>query len=170
MSKLNLNPDFGKWIMLIREEIKIEAPRGVVWSVFTCLAHWDKWNTVCRAAFLQDSLSAEACAEKPISQGDCISFAIRPMIFPVRITPRITRCIPEKEVVWEGSRFGIRAEHTFTFTEYEECVVVASTERLSGLGLLLSRLVFVPSRLHRLTREFLISLKKEAESWALCPN
>ncbi|MGC9195617.1 MAG: SRPBCC family protein [Syntrophobacteraceae bacterium] len=150
--------------MLIREEIRIEAPLATVWSVFTSLKDWEKWNSVCRAAFLKDSEDSRACCLKPISQGDCISFAIKPMIFPVRIAPRIIKFIPEKEVVWEGGRFGIRGEHTFTFTEDGECVVVASTEKLKGPGLFLSRLVLVPARLHRLTHEMLLALKREAES------
>lgn len=147
--------------MLIREEIRIKAPLDVVWSVFTCLKDSDKWNSICRAALLKDSPSADACSANPISQGDCISLAIRPMTFPVRIIPRITKFIPQKEVVREGSRFGIRAEHTFTFTQYEGCVVVTSTEKLRGPGLLLSSLVLVPSRLHHLTRQLLIELKRK---------
>jgi hypothetical protein len=156
--------------MLIREEITIKAPLEVVWSVFTCLEDWDKWNSVCRAAFLKASPGAGACCVKPISQGDCISFAIKPMLFPVRITPRITRCIPEKEVVWEGARLGIRAEHTFVFTRCEGGVVVTSTEKLRGPGLFLSSLLLVPSRLHHLTRQLLLALKKEAESRGANPR
>ncbi|MDR3569577.1 MAG: SRPBCC family protein [Syntrophobacteraceae bacterium] len=154
--------------MLIREVITIEASLEVVWSVFTCLEDWEKWNSVCQAAFKKDSTGAKACSVKPISQGDCISFAITPIIFPIRIRPRVTKCIPEKEVVWEGARLGIRAAHTFTFTRNEEgYVVVTSTEKLRGPGLVLSRLVFVPSRLHQLTRQLLFALKEEAESRAL---
>jgi hypothetical protein len=155
--------------MLIREEIRIEAPLAIVWSVFTSLEDWKKWNCVCRAAFLKDPADARACCLKQLSQGDCISFAIKPMIFPVRIAPRIIKFIPEKEVVWAGGRFGIEAEHRFTFVEEARCVVVESTEEFKGAGLLLGRLVMLPSRLHRLTCEMLIALKQEAESRSRLP-
>lgn len=149
--------------MVIREEIEIEAPLAIVWSVFTCLDDWGKWNTVCRAA---RRINQPFAGGKPISEGDCISFAVRPVVFPVRITPRITKCIPEKEIVWEGRRFGIRAEHSFTFTECGEKILVLSTEKFRGVGLLFSRVALVPSRLHQLTRELLGLLRKEAESRA----
>ena len=150
--------------MIISEEIQINAPLTIVWSVFTCLEAWNKWNAVCESACLRNSPSENTCAGRPISEGDCISFAIRPIIFPVRITPRITKCIPKKEIVWEGSRFGIRAEHTFTFTDCGRSVLVKSTEKFSGIGVILSRLALVPSRLHRLSGDLLASLKREAES------
>ena len=152
--------------MVIREKIEIKAPLSVVWSVFTCLEDWDRWNTVCQAACIIDSPSWGTCTGNPLTEGDCISFAVRPIIFPIKITPRVTKCIPEKEIVWAGSRFGVRAEHSFTFAEHGSSVALTSTEEFRGFGLLLSRLALIPSRLHRLTRELLISIKKEAESRA----
>jgi hypothetical protein len=149
--------------MVIREEIKIDAPLAVVWAVFTCLNDWDKWNVVCEGACLLGSPSPDD-AGQAVSEGDSISFAIRPIIFPIRITPRVTKCIPHREIIWEGRRWGVVAGHTFSFREGDRGVVVTSTEKFGGFGLLLSRLALVPSRLHRLTRQLLFSLKREAEA------
>jgi hypothetical protein len=34
--------------MLIQEKIEIAAPLNLVWQVFSTLADWGAWNTVCR--------------------------------------------------------------------------------------------------------------------------
>lgn len=150
--------------MVIREKIRIEAPLSIVWSVFTCLKDWAEWNDVCESTCLIAPSSPDEKKAEEVSEGACIAFTIRPAIFPIRITPRVIRYIPHREIVWEGRRFGIHAEHTFAFDECDKSVVVTSTERFGGLGLLLSHLALIPSRLHRLTRELLLALKREAES------
>ena len=97
-------------------------------------------------------------------EGDCVSFVISPLIFPVRITPRIVKCAPGEEIVWVGSRFGIRAEHTFNFRESGSKVVLTSIETFRGAIAALSTFIFLPERLHRLVRELLASIKREAEA------
>ncbi|MGC8491075.1 MAG: SRPBCC family protein [Syntrophobacteraceae bacterium] len=150
--------------MVIREKIRIEAPLSVVWSVFTCLEDWAQWNGVCESACLMAPSSPDEKRVEEVSEGACIAFTIRPAIFPIRITPRVTRYVPHREIVWEGRRFGVHAEHAFAFDERDKSVLVTSTEKFGGFGLLLSRLALVPSRLHHLTRELLLALKREAES------
>ena len=153
--------------MKIEHKIEIDAPLPVVWSVFSCVEDWEKWNVVCRSGcFVGDRAAGgrTGCGEKKhIAQGDCVSFVIRPLIFPVRISPRVLRCDPGKEIVWEGKRFGIRAEHTFRFEESNGRVVLESIETFYGPVALLSRFLLIPARLHRLTRELLFAIKTEAE-------
>lgn len=153
--------------MIIREAIEIDAPLSVVWAIFTCLSDWAEWNGVCRGACLIAPSPPDEKTGEAVSEGACIAFTIRPAIFPIRITPRVTKYVPHREIVWEGSRFGVQAEHAFSFDERGESVVVTSTEKFGGFGLFLSRLALIPPRLHRLTRELLLALKKEAESRVL---
>jgi hypothetical protein len=97
-------------LMVIKEEITINAPLPVVWSVFSCVEDWKSWNSVCmNCSFLEG---------RELSRGACISFVIHPFFgLPIRISPRIVKCELGKEVVWEGARLGIHAEHKFTFHE-----------------------------------------------------
>ena len=141
--------------MIIREEIEINAPLSVVWQVFSCLEEWENWNAVCRSCHLIEGSA--------MSEGACVSFVVRPITLPIRINPRITRCIPGREVVWEGERFGIHAVHTWTFREERDRAVLLSSEAFSGPLIWLGRLIFLPSRLHRLTRQLLAAIKREAE-------
>ena len=141
--------------MVIIEEIEIYAALPIVWQVFSCLEEWEDWNSVCQSCqYLEGS---------EMSEGTCVSFVLRPFSLPIRVSPKITKCIPGQEVVWEGKRLGIHAVHTFTFREEKDKVILISIERFRGPILWLAKLIFVPAKLHRLTRDLLAGIKKQAE-------
>lgn len=142
--------------MLIREEIEIAAPLPIVWGVFFALEEWDDWNTACQSCHLVEGGEMGA--------GACFSFVVRPFTLPIKVQPKITKCEPGQEVVWEGDRFGIHAVHTWTFRESNGGVTLVSHEEFSGPLIWLARLILVPQRLHTLTRQLLSSLRQEAEA------
>jgi hypothetical protein len=146
----------GDQIMLIREEIEIAAPMYVVWAVFSALEEWDDWNRACQSCHLTEG--------EEMATGTCFSFEVRPFTLPIKVKPRITECQPGQKVVWEGERLGVHAVHTWTFRETNGRVTLISHEEFSGPLILLARLILLPQRLHRLTRELLTSIKREAEA------
>lgn len=99
-----------------------------------------------------------------MGSGTCFSFKIRPYYLPIKITPRITTCEAAREVAWEGKRLGIHAVHRFDFQEVNGKVKVTSTEQFGGPLFFLARLLFVPQRLHQLTKELLADIKHAAEA------
>ena len=99
-----------------------------------------------------------------MAAGTCFSFVVRPFTLPIKVKPRITECQPGQKVVWEGERLGVHAVHTWTFRETNGGVILISHEEFSGPLILLARLILLPQRLHSLTRELLISIKREAEA------
>lgn len=141
--------------MVIEESIRIHAPLPLVWKVFSTFAEWNQWNTVCR----------DCCLVKGegMTVGTCFSFTLRSYSLPLKITPRISRCDHGREVVWEGSRLGINARHSFTFQEEDGAVLLVSKEMFSGPLLWLSSLLGVPTRLHGLTRNLLSDIKTQCE-------
>jgi hypothetical protein len=147
--------------MVIEADIRIEAPLPVVWQVFSRLDDWKDWNTACS--------SCRFTAGDELADGACFTFVVRPIVFPVRVQPRVVSCEPGREVVWEGRRFGIRAVHTWRFEEKEGGVVLESREVFKGPLLLLGRLVGVPGRLHRLTVRMLEQIRQASESCAAVP-
>jgi hypothetical protein len=149
--------------MIIEESIEIKAPLPVVWGVFSRMEDWKEWNSVCRSCSLPDG--------KDMKSGVCFAFTLRPYFVPIKISPRITRCEPGREVVWEGGRLGIMAEHRFTFHDGGDSVRLDSCEVFVGPLLWLCRLLFIPRVLHRLSSELLQQIKVHAErcsSHALC--
>jgi len=144
--------------MIIREEIAINAPLAVVWSVFSRMEQWQDWNTVCRECCYLDG--------DAMAVDTCFSFKIAPLFFPMSVEPRIIKCVPGQEVVWKGGRFGIHGEHTFRFSDENGRVRVLSIEEFKGPTLAFSRILGVPKRLHRLTEAFLHAIKQHAESCA----
>jgi hypothetical protein len=144
--------------MIIEEKIAIQAPLSRVWQVFATLADWRRWNSVCQDCCLLSG--AEMAA------GTCFSFKLRPYYLPIRIELHITRCVTGREVVWEGERLGVRGVHRFEFREAGDEVILTSIEEFSGPLFFLSRLILVPQRLHRLSKQLLLEVKKAAEA---CP-
>jgi hypothetical protein len=143
--------------MVIKEEIEINAPLGVVWQTFSQMEAWDDWNTACRGCCV---ISGDAS----LSAGTCFSFVIRPLVFPMKVQPRIVKCDPGREVVWEGGKMGINASHTWQFHEEDGKVRLLSVECFEGPMVWVGYLLKVPERLHRLTLEFLQTLKGAAEA------
>ncbi len=142
--------------MVIEESIEIDAPLAVVWQVFSRMEDWESWNTVCENCCLVEG--------DKMAAGTCFTFTLRPYHIPLTIAPEIVKCEPQKEVVWAGSRLGVHAEHRFTFQEKDGRVILTSAEHFHGLMLWISRLVRVPAKLHRLTRQLLLAIKTRAES------
>ena len=143
--------------MVIKEEIEIAAPMSIVWAVFSTVEEWDDWNTACQSCHLVEG--------EEMGAGACFSFVVRPFApLPIKVNSQITKCEPGQEVVWEGERLGIHAVHTWAFREVNGMVILHSHEKYSGPLLWLARLILVPRRLHSLTRELLVSIKKESEA------
>jgi ligand-binding SRPBCC domain-containing protein len=141
--------------MVIEEEILINASLAVVWQVFSGFETWDDWTPACQMCHFEEG--------KEMAAGSCLSFVVKPVVFPVRVAPRITSCDPGREVIWEGGRLGIHAVHTWSFREEDGKAILFSSERFSGPLLGLGRLFFLPQRLHHLTKKLLVGIKEEAE-------
>jgi hypothetical protein len=147
--------------MIVQAEIEIRAPLPAVWTVFSQMERWREWNTVCNGCGYVEG--------DRMAPGACIAFTVKPMIFPVRVAPRIVRCEPQREVVWEGGRFGIRAVHTWRFHEIPERTRLESVEEFRGALLRAARLFNLPGRMHELTTRLLEQIKRQAESCAAPP-
>ena len=142
--------------MVIREEIFIAAPPETVWAVFSDIDNWKHWNPVCRECRLVRG--------EGLQPGACISFQLKPVFFPIRIEPEVSRCQPSQTVVWTGSKWGLHAEHTFLFETVKDGTRLESIETFSGPVLWPLRLAGIPRRLHRLTRQLLAAIKSAAEN------
>jgi Polyketide cyclase / dehydrase and lipid transport len=148
--------------MIIQAEVDIHAPLPVVWRVFSHLDDWKDWNTACNSCrFIEGDA---------ITDGACFTFVVKPIIFPVRVEPRVVSCTPGREVVWEGERLGIRAVHTWRFREHAQGVLLESVETFKGPLLALGRLVGVPKRLHHLTVLMLDQIKRHSEACSAAPS
>ena len=144
--------------MIIKESIDIHAPLPVVWNVFAAMEDWQSWNPVIENCCI---ISGDGMAENT-----CFTFQMRPYYLPIKVMPTITKCEPGKLVIWEGRRFGVQAVHSFIFEEIENAVRLTSSETFRGPLLWLSKLIFIPKRLHRLTQRLMASIKEQAEACA----
>jgi hypothetical protein len=148
--------------MVIEESIEIYAPLTQVWQVFSALSDWQALEY--RLPGLLYAFEGQEMA-----LGTCFSFTLRPYYLPIKITPQITKCEAGREVVWEGKRLGIHAVHRFDFREVGDRVVVTSTEQFGGPLFFFSRLLFVPQKLHQMTKKLLADIKQAAEA-CVAPN
>lgn len=142
--------------MVIQEQITIQAPLSRVWQIFTNIAAWGEWNTVC----------SDCCfiTGQEITPGACLAFSLRPYYLPIEIRPKVIKCEPPREVVWEGQRLGVHAVHRFEFRENNGQVTIISTEEFGGPLFFLARLLMVHRRLQRLSIRLLQDIKRAAEA------
>ena len=145
--------------MVIEESVMIHASLPVVWRVFSEMEEWGTWNTVCENCCI--------VAGDSMALNTCFTFSMRPYYLPIKVQPTITKCDPGKEVIWEGNRFGVYAVHSFIFEEKENGVKLTSSESFHGPLLWLSKLIFIPKRLHRLTQQLMTAIKSQAEACKL---
>ncbi len=141
--------------MIIRTQITINAPLSRVWQVFADIAAWKDWNSVCEDCCL--------LAGRELAPGTCFTFTLRPYRLPLTVQPRITKCEAGREVVWQGRRLGVQAEHRFEFQAENGRVTIISTESFSGPLLFLARLLGLPKKLHALSTQLLADIKRAAE-------
>lgn len=142
--------------MIIRETIIISAPMEIVWDVFSRVENWSDWNPVCRECRLE--------AGDRLAAGTCLSFEITPLGFPIRIAPEVKMYEKARRVTWAGSKWGLHAEHAFYFEPAGNGVRVESLETFSGPMLLPAKLIGIPGRLHKLTRQLLAAMQTASES------
>ncbi len=140
--------------MVIEESTTISASPDRVWKTFTDLTCWADWNTV-----MKDLSLGTVCMKK----GETFKFCIRPFMFPVPLELFMEEVIPNKLVVWSGSKFGIFARHEFIFKESGEKVIVISRESFKGITLDNMSLLFPEKRIREMTKLLLKDLKKAAE-------
>jgi hypothetical protein len=140
--------------MVIEESITIVAPLDRVWKTFTDITCWPAWNTV-----MKDVRSDSASLEK----GADFRFCLRPFMFPVYVEPFIEEVIPNRLVVWSGSKFGIFARHEFIFEESEKNVTVISRESFKGITMDNMSFIFPEKILKELTISLLRDLKQASE-------
>jgi len=141
--------------MVIEESITISASPDRVWRTFTYLTCWADWNTVIKN-LSSDNVSLE--------KGETFKFSMRPFMFPVYLDLFIEEVIPNKLIVWSGSKFGLFARHEFVFEESEERVIVISRESFGGMTLDSVSLIFPEKRIRKMTKSLLRDLKEAAEN------
>jgi hypothetical protein len=81
----------------------------------------------------------------------------------VNVEPFVEEVIPNKLLVWIGSKFGIFARHDFSFEEAGSGAIVRSRESFGGMTVDSMPLVFPEKLIREMTRTLLIDLKKAAE-------
>jgi hypothetical protein len=86
-----------------------------------------------------------------------------PLIFPVNVEPLVEEVIPNKRMVWIGSKFGIFARHEFFSEESGGEAIVRSSESFRSMAVDSMPLIFPERVIREMTRKLLMDLKKAAE-------
>jgi hypothetical protein len=140
--------------MIIKESVKIHAPKEKVWQTFNDLTRWTEWNTV---------MSDVVCDDKCLVNGKEIRCCFRPFLFPVKVNIRVHEIVPFSRVVWSAQKKGLFAFHEFFFQDGEKGIIVTSKETFSGLLTSGGGFLLPVKKMQELTKKFLKDLKKAAE-------
>ena len=140
--------------MVIEESVTVRAPLEKIWEVFVSFACWADWNRV-----LTDIRSPHDC----LTGGQEFGCCMRPYLFPVYFSPKVTHVEPKRRIVWTASKYGISSEHEFFFNETSEGVVISSREVFSGFPLVFGAGLVIRRKVTQLTVSFLEGLRRAAE-------
>ncbi|HNW61243.1 MAG TPA: SRPBCC family protein [bacterium] len=129
-------------------EAYINAPIQLVWSILTDLEKWPEWNDSVKTMDLQGKVAAGT--------------EFRWTAGGLKIRSRIEQVDAPKRIVWSGRTIGIRAMHSWTFTEEKEGTKVRTEESFEGW---MVKLLARPMNrsLSDALEQGLAALKKEAE-------
>jgi hypothetical protein len=141
--------------MIISESIVIDASLKKVWDIFTDLTCWKDWST---------AVSNVSSETERLTEGTNFKFCIRPLIFPVNITPVVEEIVPRQRIVWSGSRHGITARHEFHFEEKNGKTLLTSRE-IFKINWFKRPFFYIPKkRLHKLSVLMMQDLKNACEN------
>lgn len=142
--------------MVVEESVIIHAPLDEVWRLFTDFSSWREWSA---------TLTDISCkGPEALHEGKSFSFCVRPFSFPINVTPMIEDLVPNKHIVWSGTKYGIFARHEFIFDKTKKGVKVTSRETFGGPAMAAWRFVFPEKAIRELSRKILEELKEAAES------
>jgi hypothetical protein len=142
--------------VFVEESIVIDAGIDRVWETFTDITCWKDWSKTLEPLPVKDA--------GKIIEGARLKFCIRPFSLPVTFEPEVQEVLPNKRILWTGSRYGIHARHEFLFEEVGKGVRLTSRETFVGLPLRFAEFLFPRSRILKLTRSLLLDLKNAVES------
>jgi len=151
--------------MVVEESVIIHAPVDKVWKLFTDFSCWREWSaTLTDVSVLEGAGCEGGKGPAALHEGKRFSFCVRPFSFPVNVTPMIEEVVPEKYIVWSGTRFGIFARHEFLFDKVRQGVKATSRETFGGPAMAAWRFVFPEKAIREISRRILEELKEAAES------
>lgn len=140
---------------VIKETLKIAAPPERVWSVFSDVVRWPKWNPVI--------LSSRHLSGESWRPGSTIEFKIKLWRKTLRIHPEILEVESPNFVTWTGSGVGIYGTHSFSFERDGDGTLATTVEVSRGPGLALMWIVMPQGKVRASFAQWLAALKAEAE-------
>ena len=141
--------------MVLEKSILIDAPLRIVWDTITTIVNWKKWSTVMR------DVSYES---ERLTIGKSFRFRMSLFDIPIHVMPTIDEIIPERRIVWSGRKYGVLAQHEFTFQLKNNKVQLTSRETFSGISMKLFNIFFPKKEIHELSTNFLDEIKEAAET------
>lgn len=148
MTQIKVNENAPAYAM---HEAEIKAPVQLVWSILADLEKWPVWNEGVQEMNLQG----------PVVVGTEFGWKTGGM----KIRSRIEEITTPLRIVWSGRTMGIRALHSWTFTEEKNGTKVRTEESFEGLVV---SLFAGPMRktLVKALEQGMAALKQEAEKRA----
>lgn len=137
---------------------RIEAPKDVVWQVFSDFVGWPLWNPGVK--------SAELGGTGQMDVGGAITLGLRPLGLPVTVKGQVVQAVPGSKIVISGRWLGITGWQTFSFQEMNGGTLVQAHEMLSGWMLGPLHLFSAARKMGDMVRGWLEALAQEAEKRA----
>lgn len=141
---------------------RIEAPREVVWQVFSDFVGWPMWNPGVR--------KTELGGTGQMDVGGAISLELRPLGLPITVKGQVVQAIPGSKIVITGRWLGITGWQTYSFQDMNSGTLVQAHEMLSGWMLGPLHFFAATRKIGNMVRNWLEALAGEAEKRVANPG
>ncbi len=134
---------------------RIQAPKQLVWEVFSDFVDWPRWNHGVKHAQMGGTGQMDV--------GGAVVLGLRPLGLPVTVRGQVVQAVPGSKVVITGRWLGITGWQTFSFQEMNGGTLVQAHEMLSGWMLGPLHIFAATRKVGNMVRNWLEALSQEAE-------
>lgn len=135
---------------------RVNAPRQVVWQVFSDFVGWPLWNPSTRLTALEGGPGGAAVGAR-------LRLVVRPLGLPLTVRARVVQVHPGRRLSIVVHWMGITGWQTFSFSDMGQGTLVEAREMLSGWLLAPLYLLRAPRRVGGMVSGWLEALAVEAE-------
>jgi ribosome-associated toxin RatA of RatAB toxin-antitoxin module len=142
-----------KALFFVHNEIEIQAPPQVVWAILQDVEAWPQWYSGAKDIKLIGSKSGKLEAAG--------AFTLNTM--GLKFIAQVKEFEPPYRLATENRKLVIQGYHAWLIVPTKTGCKFITDESFRGFLAVMQR-TFIPNKLHRLHEEFVVELKRKAES------
>jgi hypothetical protein len=134
-------------------ELYVEQNPATVWSYFSDLTQWSRWSPICLECRLVEGVQ--------LGTGSVMRIRFRVARITAVVLADIISMRSPHIITWTGTKFGLKASHTYRFESHGSGTLMINEERILGAPYPLSNAIRRWYRASDLSFQSLAGIKRE---------